>query len=49
LIPLRFGERFHREIANSRLRIIDNRGHIPQLECPTEFSAAVLQFFGDTR
>jgi 2-hydroxy-6-oxonona-2,4-dienedioate hydrolase len=49
LIPLRFGERFHREIANSRLRVIDNCGHIPQLECPTEFSAAVLQFFGDTR
>jgi pimeloyl-ACP methyl ester carboxylesterase len=49
LIPLSFGERFHQEIANSRLQIIGNCGHIPQLECPTEFSAAVLQFFGDTR
>jgi 2-hydroxy-6-oxonona-2,4-dienedioate hydrolase len=49
LIPLSFGERFHQEIANSQLQIIDNCGHIPQLECPTEFSAAVLQFFGDTR
>ncbi|PYL52454.1 MAG: 2-hydroxy-6-oxo-2-4-heptadienoate hydrolase [Verrucomicrobia bacterium] len=49
LIPLSFGERFHQEIANSQLQIIDNCGHMPQLECPTEFSAAVLQFFGDTR
>jgi pimeloyl-ACP methyl ester carboxylesterase len=34
LIPLNFGERFHREIANSRLLIIDNCGHMPQVECP---------------
>src|SRR5205814_2794953 len=49
LIPLSFGERFHKEIANSRLQIIDNCGHLPQLECPTEFSAAVLQFLSDAR
>ena len=44
LIPLSFGERFHREIADSRLRIIDNCGHIPQVECPDEYAAAVLEF-----
>src|SRR5947199_4111022 len=49
LIPLSFGEQFHREIVNSRLRIIDNCGHIPQLECPDQFVTAVLQFFNDTR
>ena len=49
LIPLSFGEQFHREIVNSRLRIIDNCGHMPQLECPNEFSAAVLKFFSDTK
>jgi pimeloyl-ACP methyl ester carboxylesterase len=49
LIPLRFGERFHQEIANSRLRIIDNCGHIPQVECPEEFAAAVLQFLDAAR
>ncbi|MGH7984419.1 MAG: alpha/beta fold hydrolase [Candidatus Udaeobacter sp.] len=49
LIPLTFGERFHKEIANSRLRVIDNCGHIPQLECPTEFSSAVLHFFSDPK
>jgi len=49
LIPLSLGERFHKEIANSRLQIIDNCGHLPQLECPTEFSSAVLQFLSDAR
>jgi pimeloyl-ACP methyl ester carboxylesterase len=49
LIPLSFGERFHQEIANSRLQIIDNCGHMPQVECPNEFAAAVLQFLNNTR
>jgi pimeloyl-ACP methyl ester carboxylesterase len=49
LIPLNFGERFHREIANSRLLIIDNCGHMPQVECPNEFTSAVLQFFSETK
>src|SRR6266566_3783176 len=44
LIPLSFGERFHKEIAGSRLRIIDNCGHMPQVECPKEFATAALQF-----
>jgi 2-hydroxy-6-oxonona-2,4-dienedioate hydrolase len=49
LIPLNFGERFHQEIATSRLQIIDNCGHMPQVECPNEFAAAVLQFLNNTR
>ena len=49
LIPLSFGERFHQEIANSQLRIIDNCGHMPQVECPDEFASAVLQFFSDVK
>ena len=49
LVPLRFGQRFHQEIANSQLRIIENCGHLPQLECPNEFATAVLQFLNDTR
>jgi 2-hydroxy-6-oxonona-2,4-dienedioate hydrolase len=44
LIPLSFGERFHHEIANSRLQVIDNCGHLPQVECPNEFATAVLAF-----
>ena len=49
LVPLGFGQQFHQEIANSQLRIIENCGHIPQLECPNEFATAVLQFFTDTK
>jgi 2-hydroxy-6-oxonona-2,4-dienedioate hydrolase len=49
LVPLGFGRRFHREIANSQLRIIENCGHLPQLECPREFCAAVFEFLPGTR
>jgi pimeloyl-ACP methyl ester carboxylesterase len=49
LIPLSFRERFHHEIANSQLRIIDNCGHMPQVECPDEFASAVVQFFSDVK
>jgi pimeloyl-ACP methyl ester carboxylesterase len=49
LIPLSFGERFHQEIAGSQLRIIDNCGHMPQVECADEFTTAVLQFLSDAK
>jgi len=49
LIPLSFGERFHKEIAGSRLRIIDNCGHMPHVECPKEFATAALQFLSDKK
>ncbi len=44
LIPLNFAERFHKEITGSRLEVIDNCGHMPQVECPEKFNTAVLQF-----
>ena len=49
LVRDRFGERFHQEIANSQLRIIDSCGHMPEVECPDEFASAVLQFFSDVK
>jgi len=49
LIPLSFGERFHQEIAGSQLRIIDNCGHMPQVECANEFTTAVLQFLSGAK
>ena len=49
LIPLSFGERFHKEIAGSRLRIIDNCGHMPHVECPKEFTTAALQFLSEKK
>jgi len=47
LIPLSFAERFHKEIAGSRLEIIDNCGHMPHVECSDEFNHALMKFFGD--
>ena len=47
LIPLSFGERFNREIKASRLRVIDNCGHMPHVECPEKLNAVLLQFLGD--
>jgi 2-hydroxy-6-oxonona-2,4-dienedioate hydrolase len=47
LIPLSFAERLHKEIAGSRLVVIDNCGHMPQVECPDKFNHALLKFFGD--
>jgi pimeloyl-ACP methyl ester carboxylesterase len=49
LIPLSFGERFNREVKASQLRVIDNCGHMPHVECPEKFNAAVLQFLGGTK
>jgi 2-hydroxy-6-oxo-6-(2'-carboxyphenyl)-hexa-2,4-dienoate hydrolase len=42
--PERTGERLHRDISGSRLVVIDNAGHLPQLERPEEFNHIVRQF-----
>jgi len=47
LIPLDFAERFHKEIAGSQLAVIDNCGHMPHVECPERFNAAVTEFLAD--
>lgn len=44
LVPLTDGERFHKDIAGSTLVVIDQCGHVPNLEKPGEFNAAVLKF-----
>jgi pimeloyl-ACP methyl ester carboxylesterase len=44
LTLLAMGERFKKEIAGSELFIIDKCGHVPQLEKPAEFNAALLKF-----
>jgi 2-hydroxy-6-oxonona-2,4-dienedioate hydrolase len=48
LIPLAFGERFHREISGSQAAIIERCGHMPQVECPVEFNKALLKFLAET-
>ena len=44
LVPLADGERFNKEIAGSKLLVIDQCGHVPNLEKALEFNAALLKF-----
>lgn len=44
LVPLAEGERFNKDIAGSKMIVIDQCGHVPNLEKPGEFNAAVLKF-----
>jgi pimeloyl-ACP methyl ester carboxylesterase len=47
LVPLAEGEHFNRDIAGSKLVVFDQCGHMPQIEKPAEFNAAVLKFLGE--
>jgi pimeloyl-ACP methyl ester carboxylesterase len=49
LTQLELGERFNKEIAGSQIFIIDKCGHVPQMEKPAEFNAALLRFLGGSR
>jgi len=42
--PERLGERLHRDINGSQLVVIDDAGHLPQLEKPREFNEIVQRF-----
>lgn len=42
--PGRTGERLHSDIRGSRLVVIDNAGHLPQLEQPDQFNHLVREF-----
>jgi 2-hydroxy-6-oxonona-2,4-dienedioate hydrolase len=44
LVPLSEGEQFNKDIAGSKLVVFDQCGHMPQIEKPAEFNAAVLKF-----
>ncbi|MDQ6718564.1 MAG: alpha/beta hydrolase [Gemmatimonadota bacterium] len=44
LVTRPVAERLTREIRNSRLQVIEKCGHIPQVECPADLNAALLQF-----
>jgi pimeloyl-ACP methyl ester carboxylesterase len=44
LIPLKFGERFKREIINSQLVFFDELGHVPHEENSQKTVTAVKQF-----
>jgi pimeloyl-ACP methyl ester carboxylesterase len=44
LVPLAEGDRFNKDIAGSRMIVIEQCGHVPNVEKPGEFNAAVLKF-----
>ena len=44
LVPLAEGEHFNKDIAGSKMIVIDECGHVPNIEKPGEFNAAVLKF-----
>jgi pimeloyl-ACP methyl ester carboxylesterase len=48
IVPARHGERAHNAIADSRLELFDRVGHVPQLEAPARFVAALEQFLEET-
>ena len=47
LVPLANGERFNKDIAGSKMVVIDECGHIPNTEKPGEFNAALLKFLNE--
>ncbi|MDD9303153.1 MAG: alpha/beta hydrolase [Desulfobacter sp.] len=49
LIPIAMGERFHREIADSKFISFDHLGHVPQEEDPQATVAALKQFLAETK
>ena len=48
MIPVHHGEQAHRAIPGSRLEIFDRVGHLPQLEAPGRFVAALERFLAET-
>jgi pimeloyl-ACP methyl ester carboxylesterase len=44
LVPLAFGEEYHRLIPASRLEVLERCGHLPQVERSAEFVDRVAQF-----
>ncbi len=48
IIPVRHGEHAHEAIPGSRLEIFDGVGHVPHLEAPARFVAALEEFIEGT-
>jgi pimeloyl-ACP methyl ester carboxylesterase len=49
LTPLGLGKAFVEDIPGAQLLVIDNCGHVPQVEKPAEFNSALLKFLGAAR
>ncbi|HWE10111.1 MAG TPA: alpha/beta fold hydrolase [Solirubrobacteraceae bacterium] len=48
IIPVQHGELAHEAMPGSRLEIFEGAGHLPQVEAPEHFVAAVNRFMADT-
>jgi pimeloyl-ACP methyl ester carboxylesterase len=48
IIPVAHAEEAHRTLPNSRLEIFERAGHLPQLEEPGRFVAALERFLAET-
>jgi pimeloyl-ACP methyl ester carboxylesterase len=46
LVPVRFAKRLHRDLAHSRLIVIEGCGHRPHVERPAKVIAALREFAG---
>jgi pimeloyl-ACP methyl ester carboxylesterase len=49
LTPVKYSQFLNRKIAESRMEIIEEAGHMVMLECPRELSGAILRFLGSLR
>ena len=47
IVPLSAGQLYHESIPGSKLAIIDNCGHRPEIEKPEEFIRVVQDFLRD--
>ena len=47
LLPLSDGQRFQKEIPGAHLLVLDQCGHVPQVEKAAEFNAAVMKFLAE--
>jgi pimeloyl-ACP methyl ester carboxylesterase len=45
--PLEFGEHFQKVIPGSKLVVIDQCGHVPQIEKPVEFNKTLMEFLAE--
>ena len=49
LTPPKIGERMQQEIPDARLEVIEDAGHLPNIEQPEEFNRLVLEFLAQHR
>ncbi len=47
IVPVSAGEVYHQSISGSRLEVIDDCGHRPDIEKPDEFVTLLREFFAD--